>query len=267
MAHIRRIPRPVDEWSSDDLDSYNIKLEYQDAARFFDLEPGQSLPDPKVIEPELLTIRDAWRTTNDDSYTILRLLKLANIYTEEEETAVVDFTFSLFRQIGYLSKPHKRFARTRKRIGILIAGEEKKSVIDLALIDEGENMVLVAQEDRRAIDKHAADPCAQIIAAAIATVNARNVRRKDVGLAPVTSITIPAIVMHGTAPTFYKIPVTNKLVRAIAAGEYPSEETIIPVHIPAVPRRDRRLQEGMEPLENRIPTFQCFEAFKKFFEP
>ena len=265
MAHLPRVPKPVHQWTSDDLESYNIKLEYQDASRFFELGPNDQLPEPEVREPEILTARDAWGTTKDDSYTFLRLLKGANGYTVTEETAVVDFTYFLMHMIGYTSRLHKRIVRTRKRIQILIAGELKDSVIDLCLIDETNNMLLVIQEDKRAIDKHAPDPCAQLIAAAIATVHDRDARRRPLGLAPVTSKVIPAIIMSNSAPTFYKIPVTAALTSAISSGEFPQHETIISVHIPQVPRRERRLQEGLDPLENRKPTLRCFEALKKFF--
>ncbi|KAK7688336.1 hypothetical protein QCA50_008708 [Cerrena zonata] len=266
MSHIPRVSKPVHEWTSEDLEAYNIKLEYQDSSRFFELKPNEQLPEAQVLEPELLTVRDAWSSTKDDTYTFLRLLKNANMYTVAEETAVVDFTFTLMRMIGYTSKLYKRIVRTRKRIQILIAGELKDSVIDLCLIDENGNMLLVIQEDKRALDSHASDPTAQVIAAAIATVNDRDNRRRALGLAPVQSKIIPAIIMYGSAPTFYKIPVTSELTKAIAAGEFPQHETIIPMHIPVVPRRDRRLQEGMDPLENRRPTFRCFEALKKFFD-
>ena len=63
MAHLPRVPKPVHQWTSDDLESYNIKLEYQDASRFFELGPNEQLPEPEVREPEILTARDAWGTT------------------------------------------------------------------------------------------------------------------------------------------------------------------------------------------------------------
>lgn len=47
---------------------------------------------------------------------------------------------------------------------------------------------------------------------------------------------IPGITMKGTAPTFYKIPVTTTLVNAVATGMYPAQETVVYAHIPDIPR-------------------------------
>lgn len=266
MADSLRIPKPIQEWTAEDLEAYNIRVEYQDASRFFELSPGEELPEPQLREPEILTVRDAWHATNDDSYNFFRLLRNANTYTVDEETAVVDFTFDLFRMIGYTSRFYKRIVRTRKRVQLLVAGELRDSTIDLCLVDETNNMLLVVAEDKRALAKTTTDPAASVIAAAIATVNDRDNRRRPLGLAPIQSKVIPAIAMFGSAPTFYKIPVTSELTRAIANGQFPQHETVISMHIPAVQRYNQRLQEGLDPLDNRRPTFRCFEAFKKYID-
>ena len=74
---------------------------------------------------------------------------------------------------------------------------------------------------------------------------------------------MPGIVLIGTTPTFYKIPVTTGLVRHVAEGTYPPEKTIVFAHIPEVPRPNRRWSEGMKPLDNRAVILSCYEAFKR----
>lgn len=68
--------------------------------------------------------------------------------------------------------------------------------------------------------------------------------------------------MIGTAPIFYRIPVTTALLQALATASYPKEETIVIRHIPCVPHQHRYRSDGMRPLENRRIILQYFEAFK-----
>src|SRR6266850_3885298 len=77
---------------------------------------------------------------------------------------------------------------------------------------------------------------------------------------------MPGIILNGTSPTFYKIPVSKNLVTAVQDGHYPKQETVVLAHRPAVVPSARRpcSDEGMNPLDNRRLIFSCFEAFKRF---
>ena len=74
---------------------------------------------------------------------------------------------------------------------------------------------------------------------------------------------IPGIVMVGTSPTFFKIPVTGTLSTHIRHGTYPPEETHVTYCHPPVPRPAHRRSEGMKPLESRREILRCYEAFKE----
>ena len=74
--------------------------------------------------------------------------------------------------------------------------------------------------------------------------------------------TIPGIVMAGTSPTFYKVPVTTELEYAIRHGLYPADPTRVLRHQPVVPRPNRRWSDGMRPLDARREIIKCYEAFK-----
>jgi hypothetical protein len=69
---------------------------------------------------------------------------------------------------------------------------------------------------------------------------------------------IPSICLEGTTPTFYKIPVTAELVRAVDLGAYPTEATIVCPQSTTPACRS----EGMRPFDNRQTFICCFEAFK-----
>ena len=73
---------------------------------------------------------------------------------------------------------------------------------------------------------------------------------------------MPGIVMVGTSPIFFKIPITQTLTTHIGHGTYPPEETRVTFCYPPVPRPGHRYNEGMKPLDNRQEILKCFEAFK-----
>jgi hypothetical protein len=73
---------------------------------------------------------------------------------------------------------------------------------------------------------------------------------------------MPGIVLAGTMPTFFKIPVTGNLVRHVQNGTYPPEPTVVSIHVPHLPRPRNRYTEGMRPLDNRQVLLRYFEAFK-----
>lgn len=67
----------------------------------------------------------------------------------------------------------------------------------------------------------------------------------------------------GTAPIFYKIPVNQELVDAIATGRYPKTLTIVEKLVPPVPNMSTYKEEGMKPLGNRRIIAQCLQALKE----
>jgi hypothetical protein len=75
---------------------------------------------------------------------------------------------------------------------------------------------------------------------------------------------MPGIILVGSSPTFYKIPVTKKLAQVVALGSFPATPTVVHAHLPAVPRPARRLSEGIKPLDNRRHIFACYEVFRQF---
>lgn len=73
---------------------------------------------------------------------------------------------------------------------------------------------------------------------------------------------MPGIIIVGTSPMFFKIPVTKTLLMHIQQGTYPSEETWVTYCHPPIPRPDPLRSEGMKPLDNRRKILKCVEAFK-----
>ena len=109
------------------------------------------------------------------------------------------------------------------------------------------------------------DPEPQLIAEAIAAFQTNNTRRTRVlGQNAIDTNVIPGIVLAGSSPTFYKIPITAELAQAVELGLFPATPTVVYAHLPVVPCPACRLSEGMKPLDNRVQILSCYEAFKQF---
>ncbi|KAK2464807.1 hypothetical protein APHAL10511_003225 [Amanita phalloides] len=258
MANIIRTSKPGRDWTPNDLLAYNISVEYQDSQTFFGIA---NLPQPHV-DNEVLIAPDAAATQHDDPYILLRTMDLAIAIPPGEESAVDDFAVQLFRVLSYTGRAVGRVARTRKDLPFWVCGEQRHAKTDVCIMD-GSDILLLVQEDKRHLD--GSDPEPQLIAEAIAAFyNNNNTRVRALGLPTLQNKVIPGITMKGTMPTFYKIPITTELVRAVQLGEYPAHETVVYAHLPTVPRPARRHSEGMKPLDNRHIVLSCYEAFKQF---
>lgn len=71
------------------------------------------------------------------------------------------------------------------------------------------------------------------------------------------------MIMHKTAPFFYKIPVTRDLLYNIAIAKYPETPTIVEWCFPPVPNTHAYVAEGMKVPENRRVVLQCLKAFRE----
>jgi len=256
MATLIRSAKSGSDWTGNDLAAYHIVVHLEDARTFF----GVNDMPPLAVDPEVLTREDAEDMVSDFNAEVINLLDLATKPAPAEESAVADFAVALFRLLGY-TKRH-RVARTRKNIPLFICGEWRHAKTDVCLVDRQQHdILLVVREDKR----HQEDPRDaehQLIAEAIAAFSYNNAVRKREGQPTLEAQVVPGIVLVGTTPTFYKIPVTADLARHVAYGTYPPETTTVSAHVPELPRPQRRSSEGMKPLDNRQAILRCYEAFK-----
>jgi hypothetical protein len=125
-----------------------------------------------------------------------------------------------------------------------------------------DEILLLVQEDRRHLEYVDAEP--QLIAEAIAAFQYNNAIRRAIPLPELDFRMMAGIVMSGTSPSFFKVPVTQELADAVRRGQFPATPTVVARHLPEVPRPQRRLSEGMRSLDSRRAILACFEAFKQF---
>jgi hypothetical protein len=260
MANIIRRAKPGREWTSNELQAYNITIQVQDAQTFFGQPPTQP-----SVHPDLTSYESAVDMQDKDSRYAIRYMDIAMNPRPGEESAVADFTMHILKILDYESASGHtgdRILRTRKDIPLLMCGAWTYAKTDVCLLDE-QQIVLLVQEDKCHIKTE--DPNAQLIAEAIAAFQVNNRRRQmTFGHRPLDHKLIPGIAMVGTMPTFFKVPVTSQLVNAVELGEFPAQKTVVHMHIPELVRPARRYSEGMRPLDNRNTILACFEAFKQF---
>ena len=126
MAKIIRSAKSSSEWTSTELDAYNITTISQDATTFFQVailpQPGV---DNKVLTVDVQALDSDLRggvSTSTVEFASLLDSAMVPVGTDHlEDSAVGDFAVVLFRVTGYIDG--YRFARTRKDVPLLICGE------------------------------------------------------------------------------------------------------------------------------------------------
>jgi hypothetical protein len=243
------------KWTKDDVLAYKIKFVQQDLKTFFGVT---DLPPPDVAN-DALTAMDLSTVTDDWSYFMLYQMDTLTEDPNNIEPSTIDFVRELFNVLRYWSvAPKKRSVIIRQKLRYL-ASQGSPPQLDICVVDHTKAISLVVK-----VDGHlrGSDPEARLISGAIAAFHNDNLMRvKRFGTDPLTSMVMRGIVVDGTMPTFYQIPITAELVTAIESGEQPEHETIVGVYRPEVPRPE----EGMKPLDNRSIIFSCYEALKQQF--
>ncbi|OJA10227.1 hypothetical protein AZE42_11608 [Rhizopogon vesiculosus] len=156
----------------------------------------------------------------------------------------------------------ERVVHQHLEIGFLMCGEMVGAKPNLVVMDR-EDYILLVQEDKCYTGTSPDEVEPQLIAEAIAAFYDNNRRRRHIGIPTMPSKVFAGIIMCGTAPIFYKIPIIQKLVDAISYAQHPPNQIVVDRLIPPVPCQLQYTSEGMAPLENRRIVIQYLEAFKQ----
>lgn len=253
MANLTRSAKSSIDWTDYDLKSYNINLVSQSPHEFFGV---QVFPHP-TVDAELLTNLEADTMQNDRNAELVNLLDLAS------HSSVVDFVVELLKTTGYARR--NRVVRTRRESSLLVCGEYCQAKTDVSLVDRElhDTILLLIQETECPEDNEPIrDTRAQLVAEALAAFTQNNINRQLADLPVVDDKVMPGIVMEGTSPIFFKIPVTEELSTHVRHGTYPLTPTTVTFCFPPVPQLPNRRSDGMKPLDSRREILQCYEAFK-----
>ncbi|KAK0221372.1 hypothetical protein IW262DRAFT_1373266 [Armillaria fumosa] len=259
MANIVRSAKSGSDWTVNELLAYNINVVDEDVATFFGLP---NLPAP-TVDPIILNNPDK------PPGPITRSTRLFFRYLKDTterfppgaatKSAVDDFASYLLGMLGY-DEPD-RVIHQRMEIGFIMCGMRVDAKPGICVLDD-DGYLLLVQEDNRHMSVD--DPEPQLIAEAIAAFYENNRHRRQIGLPTIQAKVFAGITLMGTAPRFYKIPITADLLQSIMTAQFPPQKTVVHRLIPPVPDIAQFLANGMRPLENRRIILQCFEAFKQF---
>ncbi|KAJ7481062.1 hypothetical protein B0H11DRAFT_1807928 [Mycena galericulata] len=267
--HISNIPLSWQISSSspsrtfNELTALNITIQALDPASFF----GFDLPDPQT-DPAVLAHPVLVNNLKRPAGAISKEDRLFFRYLEHAirgfptgpatESDVDDFAAFLLQMLDY-DEP-EGVVHQRWEIGFIMCGQRVSAKLDMVIMND-EDYILLVQRHMLPVE---AEP--QLIAEAIAAQYENNQRRRTLGLATVPTRVFAGIVMTGTAPTFYKIPVSESLVHATynPLYLYPQHTTVVSKFVPPVPNLSEYMSDGMMPLDNRQIVFQCLAAFKQF---
>ncbi|KAJ7082378.1 hypothetical protein B0H15DRAFT_852732 [Mycena belliarum] len=258
MSQIILSAKSGSDWTENELAALKITISALEPADFF----GGPLPLPGVDPILLDNLERPAAQISKDNRLFFRYLEDASSRFPSgppAESAVDDFAAFLLGMLDY-DEP-ERVVHQRLEIGFVMCGQKVGANPDIVIMD-AEDYILLVQQDKRHLSSDTAEP--QLIAEAVAAYYANNSRRRAVGLEPVTSKVFAGIVLLGTAPIFYQIPISSELVTAIARAQHPQNPTIVKKLVPPVPHLHKYLRDGMVLLENRRIVFQCLTAFKQF---
>ncbi|KAF8808453.1 hypothetical protein BYT27DRAFT_7137408 [Phlegmacium glaucopus] len=255
MANLLRYAKSGEDWSDNELLAFNIQVVDANIAAFFD---APELPPPTVSATILNNMDKPDGPLVKGDRLFFQYMELVEKPCSPE-SCVNDFAAFILRTLNYDNED--RVICRNTEISFLMAGQRVDAKTDVCVMDELELLFVQEVKVNCGISD---DPEPQVIAEAIAAFYQNNLQRKQTGLQPLQSKYIPAITMIGTAPIFYRIPVTTALLQALATASYPQEETTVLKFIPPVPNQHRYRIDGMRPLDNRHIILQCFEAFKAF---
>jgi hypothetical protein len=277
MANIVLSAKPGNQWTFNELAGLNISIEAVAAPSFF----GSALPDLQT-DPTLLAHpvlienvthpSDAISKDNSLFFRYLRHATRRFTLGPATDSAVNDFTAFLLRMLDY-DEP-KGLVHQRMELDLMMCGQWVTAKPDVVIMNDQDYILLVQvrihlislrdeqlMELQRYMPQAEAEP--QLIAAAIAAHYENNRRLRTLGLPTVAAKAFAGIIMIGTAPTFYQIPVSEALVEAVGTGQYPPVATVVRKLFPPVHNMRDHLCDGMVPLANRQIILQCLGAFRQ----
>ncbi|KAF8347639.1 hypothetical protein F5887DRAFT_915878 [Amanita rubescens] len=271
------------DWTSADLDAFNIVVQDQDQDTFFE----GPLPDysgfPGFIEKEEIVIPKKFRNSSFGlAFKVEHAREDMNASPIEAEWRFNEFLGQLLQFMKYQDRSHgtSTFVSEGTQIRMTVRNESAVTIVNVK-VKRGSGTyptMLILQHNKTAIK--VSDPEAHLIATAIAVfqqnkkAGTRSKLEEQVILGTRTAKEIEIIaempeleeqVVLGITtaeqiiPTFYKIKVTTELDRAVRLGEKPATQTVVYRHKARVPKP----YEDIMTLANRRRIVLYLEGFRK----
>ncbi|KAH9987055.1 hypothetical protein BJV77DRAFT_805862 [Russula vinacea] len=152
-----------------------------------------------------------------------------------KQSFVNDFTAFLLKMMDY--NDGIRAVCQWRKLKFEMCGKHVDAKVDICITEHSESgdyaeHLLVMQEAKHYTFRSNPEP--QLIAGAMAALSENNRACHAAGLPLIQSKTFPGIIMFGTTPIFYKIPVRNETLTSIATSQYPPQATTVERLIPPI---------------------------------
>ncbi|PVU84987.1 hypothetical protein BB561_007001 [Smittium simulii] len=236
------------QWTTNELELLKIEIEDQTDEEFFgkDLNLVNISKYQDVIDECI---------QNKQIRRLFQYINLVHYLSPDEESAVDDYAkFLIDNILEYTSD--NNYTRTRKNIKFIMCGNITNAETDIC-ITNNESILFLLQEDKSYNNLNNQAEC-QIIAKAIAAYQTNKIIMKNI-----KEYIFPAIVMVGTYPVFYKIPITNDLDHCVRFGsKIPQNITRVYKFNPII--NNIQSKSGMTNKINRINIMRSYEAFRPF---
>ena len=243
------------EWSQNELIAYNISVSPVPAEKFFSAVAEPSLDH---LDPNILTAPAGTEGANLSDAVIAYLGYLDVAVKATQQSSIHDFAARTLDLLGFNER--STLVATRYAIPLTICADSNQiAQTDVCLLHRPIMVLLVLIEDKTLSNR--TDTESQVVAEAIAAFQYNNQKRGERGLVSLAAMTIPCIIMSGTRPTFYLVPVTQELSTAVIGGVYPATETQV-LKCVTVAAHIRRASEGMEHTEYRKLALKRLLAFR-----
>ncbi|RDB25626.1 hypothetical protein Hypma_006166 [Hypsizygus marmoreus] len=260
MANFRRSGKSGNDWTETDLKAFNIAVVNEDVATFFgnpDLPPVSTTVDPTILNNSDLPPGTTTKSTRL-FFQYLEDARVGSYVGAQRESAIIDFAAFLLGLLDY-DEPdriiHERMEIVFEMCGTFVDAQPGVCIWNHSRLWEY-HLLLQQGKCRWSCD----DPEPELIADAIAAFY----RDRRIAGPSLRSKVYAGITMLGTAPMFYKIPVTADLLNSVITSQFPLQQTVVKKLIPPVPDMIKLWEEGMRHLESRRVILQCLEAFKQF---
>ncbi|KAJ3491540.1 hypothetical protein NLJ89_g11330 [Agrocybe chaxingu] len=299
-----RSPKSANEWTADDLRAYNISVFSVPPSKFFPSSSSPTSLN-QVVDPAILTSPCPSPYPNSETNADLPLhveqyLNYLSLATHtppldpNRESAIVEFSAQTLKLLRFNGRERlkggAREGEEREREGqemvlkvIILTRYELPFTICATTCVAQTGVCLISVRPTMALLVLIVDPTqptavtesgpnspspnaeAHIIATAIAAFQTNNAKRSSRGLPPLDSMTVPGIVMHGTRPTFYFVPVTKELEESVLCGMWPenSKETKVVRCATVSEIKGGDLEQGMDDPGYRRLALEHLLAFKE----
>ncbi|KAG6810385.1 hypothetical protein H0H92_012092 [Tricholoma furcatifolium] len=255
------------DWTQEHLMKY--KITFQDD-NFLDVS-NVSLEDidPVILRSTVDSVSDLVSTLSQPTTSPQAASYLDYLYrgTHPEEKSEVDHFIVETLQLLHFDERHTILTRDRFT-KLDVGGQSVQEKSDVCLLHSYESVLMQIIHN---FGPDGTNAELQVIGNAIAALSWNKQRRSvaQAGAQPrlkdvprLDSIMMPCIIMTGTRPTFYLVPVSTKLSNALSTGTRPQDSTT--VLRCAVATENLALPDGagMENIEYRQLAFKYLRAFK-----